>query len=209
MEFSLKGKVVDLERPKLKQWLRFEEIRAVQEETAAVRNESFSTMICSYLAAVFSKSVEDFSHEPWFVVLNLYLSVIDFFAPTLPFSILTSNPKHGVTEKVAWEYPGRTWYMWLDMLGSRYHWTQEVIAELSIDDAMGLFQETLFNNQLDKEWQWSLTELAYPYNAASKTSRFQPLERPIWMRTNIAEQQKNVKIHKSMIPLGVYEQGQN
>jgi hypothetical protein len=87
----------------------------------------------------------------------------------------------------------------LHIFSSTYGWDEDRIANLDIDTAIGLLQEILITEQLDHEWQFSITELAYPYNETTKKSSFRPLPRPDWMKKIIP---KVTKIRKDFLPLG-------
>ena len=60
------------------------------------------------------------------------------------------------------------------------------------------------DDQLEREFYYGLSEVAYHYDAATKKSKFVPLPRPNWMRPKV-EPEKVVKtpIPASMIPMGV------
>jgi len=60
----------------------------------------------------------------------------------------------------------------------------------------------LVDDQLEKEWEWSLSELAYSYNSSTKKSEFKELPRPDWMDGKEIEEIKLIKIPKSMMPVG-------
>lgn len=76
-------------------------------------------------------------------------------------------------------------------------------SELDPDDGVALLQEILTDDQLEKEWQWSLSEIAYPYNPDTKKSEFKNLPRPVWMQKEIRKPVKQIKIPASMLPVGI------
>lgn len=101
-----------------------------------------------------------------------------------------------------WDYDGRTAALWIDAFARNYGWDLAKILELDINTAAYLYQEILINEQYEKEWQYGLTEFAYPTDSSGK-SHFQPLPRPYWMRENIDGVIKTTKIRKDMLPFGV------
>ena len=109
-------------------------------------------------------------------------------------------------KKPVWDYEGRTWYSWVHDLAHAYGWSMEYIAELDIDDASSLLQELIIDDQLEKEFYWMTSEIAYPYNESSKKSEFKPLDRPIWMRDEIRSikegKDQTVRILKEHLPVG-------
>lgn len=103
-----------------------------------------------------------------------------------------------------WTYNGRFLMEWIYMLANKFGWTLEYILDLDIFRASALIQEILVQNQLDREWQYSLTEIAYPYNKDTKKSIYKPLDRPYWMKDEIdAKLNEKAKFRFDMIPQGV------
>jgi len=103
----------------------------------------------------------------------------------------------------SWEYPGRVLATWINSFAEKYHWSLEEILNLNVDTAVYLFQEQAVSEQLQKEWQYSLTELAYPYDKNTQKSSFQPLKRPYWMQEEISAQLPITTLRKDMLPFGV------
>jgi hypothetical protein len=56
--------------------------------------------------------------------------------------------------------------------------------------------------QLDKEWTYSLSEIAFPYNSSTKKSEYKPLDRPEWMLPISPKQLPVIKMRKDMMPMG-------
>ena len=91
--------------------------------------------------------------------------------------------------------------MWVNILAERYGWTFDTISNLDTDVALALIQEILTDKQLEKEFLWGMSEIAYPYNSQTKESKFSPLQRPYWMKA-APQEIKMVRIRKSMLPVG-------
>ena len=91
--------------------------------------------------------------------------------------------------------------MWLHLFAKAYGWSSEYIANLEIEDGVALLQEIIVDNQLQREWEWGMNEMAYPYNQMTKKSEFKPLDRPSWMQKKY-EAPKKIKIPIHLIPLG-------
>jgi hypothetical protein len=73
---------------------------------------------------------------------------------------------------------------------------------LGIDDFYALLQELLTEEQLEKEWEHSLSEVAYQYDPASKTNSLVPLRRPSWMlRVVLSKASKEVP--SELMPKGL------
>jgi len=57
------------------------------------------------------------------------------------------------------------------------------------------------DDQLDREFIYGLSEIAYHYDKNTKTRKFVPLPRPHWMREKI-QPVKKFPILKAMMPMG-------
>jgi hypothetical protein len=186
---------VKFERKLLKDWLVLEELRAKILEAADKNYAEVSAAVRKYLSV--ASSIE-YQETVWYQTVKDFESVLQANLPLHSFSLLKSREKH---EKMPWEYEGRTWYFWLHIFSKNYGWSEDQIANLDIDTAIGLLQEILITEQEEHEWQWSLTEIAYPYNQNTKKGEFHELPRPDWMRKIVAIPQK-VRIERELIPMG-------
>jgi len=106
-------------------------------------------------------------------------------------------------ETSSWNYDGRTLAIWIDTFAQNYHWSLSEILNLPLNTAIYLYQEIAINIQLKKEWEYSLTELAYPYNKNTEKNEFKPLQRPDWMAETADALITVTKIPKSLLPFGV------
>jgi hypothetical protein len=192
---------ITFKRLNLKEWTVLEENKVVMQEAVERRDFHGIFDTVSSCISIASNAKVEWENKPWFETLQAYGEAIAINSPTKPFPILTSAYETK-KEKLPWEYAGRIWYFWVNLFGNRYGWTREQIEILDIDDAIGLYQETLIDDQLEKEWEWvGYGEVAFQYDTSTKKSNFKPLERPQWM-VGIAEKPKMVKILKTMIPMG-------
>lgn len=202
MEILLANHEYSLDRIGLRLWLELEEIRSSILEAAENRDtDNIALSIRSYVSAALGIS-EDLTLLPWYEVASAYMLIASLCVPKYDLAILKPKKEEPKPE-ASWEYPERTFYLWSHILASHYKWTLEYVAEMNFNDALALLQEAMLDEQLQKEWQWSLSEVAYAYNEALKKSEFRPLPRPSWMRGDmIAPPVKKVKIPKSMMPVG-------
>lgn len=188
---------VSFERKLLKEWLALEEIRAKIIEAAEQKNHSLiSEGVRKFVSAASSVEYKDMV---WFETLQNFENALSANLPIHPFPLLKSKEKGKV---MPWEYEGRTWYYWLHIFSRWYGWTEEQIANLDIDTAIGLLQEILISEQMEHEWNWSLTEIAYPYNKSTKKSEFKELPRPDWMQKIVPKPEK-IKIRRDLLPQGL------
>lgn len=188
---------VKFERKLLKEWLALEEIRAkiIGAAESGKDYAEVSAAVRDYISAACGSEYKD---TVWFETVQNFENALSANSPTKPFPLLKSKEKGKV---MPWEYEGRTWYYWLHIFSKEYGWSEEQIGRLDIDTAIGLLQETLITEQVEHEWQWSLTEIAYPYNEHTKKAEFKELPRPDWMKKIVPKPEK-MKIRKDLLPTG-------
>jgi len=68
-------------------------------------------------------------------------------------------------------------------------------------EAFAHIQEILTDRQLEQEFFYSLSEIAYPYNKATKKGEFKPMPRPYWMRPAVRPT-KTIRIKRNLLPVG-------
>lgn len=204
MEILLGDNTYSLDRIGLRLWLELEDIREKVLKAAENGNaDEMGFSICSYISVALDVSIEEISDLPWYELAEAYVSIALLCIPAFDFAVLKPREQEE-KRKVSWEYEGRTFYLWSHLLASSYGWSIEYIADMYFNDALALLQEILVDEQLKKEWEWGLSELAYPYDPSSKKSKFHPLPRPSWMSEDIIlSQPKNMKIPKFMMPVGI------
>lgn len=183
-------KTLLVERPHLKKWLQLEQIRS--ENTDRIK------AIVTYLLVFLGVAEDEIDDQGWVDTLTLYQKSIEITRPVLKLPYL-ENPDRKANDD-PWNYPQRLWYSFAHLLASAYHWTIEVIADLDVDDALAMIQEILIDMQLKREWEYSLTTLAYYPDHKDGASRFHPLPRPAWMM--VEQKVRLVMMPKSIIPVG-------
>ena len=187
-----------ISRATFKKWLELEDIRSqIKDAVDQSENDKVSSLLCSYLSTALCRG--NWEKLPWEVVLNEYSFAVNLHIPSRDFRIFS-----GGAAKKAFLVNDSSWYSWASMLAKEYGWDIEYIAKLDIDDAISLIQEVLYNDQVQKEWEWMLSERAIQYDKAGK-GKFQPLDRPKWLLPIIKEVKElpKVKMLKSMIPPGI------
>jgi len=183
----------------LKKWLALEDKKSDIFQ-ATEDKDTFTDAILAYLSVAFDVPTQELEEVPWYEIIDEYatsnvLNNINFQFPLL------NEPSS--KEKAIWDYAGRTWYLWANLLAKSYGWTLKYISELDPDDGIALLQEILTDDQLDKEWEWGMSEIAYPYNETTKKSEFKELSRPVWMQKKVRKLPTKVKINVSMLPVGI------
>jgi hypothetical protein len=195
-------------RLKLRAWLVLEELhtKVIDAAEEGHRDEFVSSMY-SYVSTAFSIPVEELPQYFWADIARAYIAFSYANTPNLNLPLIKPRPekrKPMVTQREGWEYPGRSWYFWANIFAKSYGWSMEYIAEMDVDDALSLLQEIRVDEQLDKEWEWSLSEIAFSYDQSTKKSKFIPLVRPDWMKATAKVQDlPSVRMRKSEIPVGI------
>lgn len=196
---TLGGKKYVVSRATLKAWLRLEDLREEITEAAGREDrEGLVAKIYSYLSVAISANIA-FSKISWFDIVGAYVELIKLNRPIYEFPLL--RMVNDIKEKIGWNYKGRTWYAWAHTLSEAYGWSLEYIAELDIDDAIALIEEIAVKDQLEKEWEWALSEKSVSYDKQGKGT-FKELPRPSWMIDVTIHMPRKSPIKKSMIPVG-------
>jgi len=61
------------------------------------------------------------------------------------------------------------------MLAKNYGWTLEYVSMLQVEEALAKIQEILVDEQLEHEFFYGLSEVAYSYDSSTKKSKFVPM----------------------------------
>lgn len=211
MDIKINDKTYSIQRLKLRAWIDQDKLRKKFFEFASANDRN---SMCNILLQIGSMNtgipIEELKETFWVEVVNLFQACILENKISIDFPMYRVTSGQSTSE--VWEYPERTWYMWAHALASAFGWTLEYIAELDIHDATALLQEIYVKEQLDREFIWMTSEIAYPYNSSSKKSEFHPLPRPVWMREELRqiEQLKSAAkkvIPKDMMPIGTVVKG--
>lgn len=201
MRFSVNGREYDVARAHFRKWFELEQIRKLLRE-AAESGETYTVgeIICAYLSAASGEDAELFLSAVWYEVMDAFMDIVEMNVPTMPFPIF-ENTVSTSDKKEPWDYENRSWYEWLHLIASVYGWSIEYISELEIEDGIGLMQEILVEDQLQREFEWGMSEMAWEYIPSTKNSRLRPLPRPRWMIPK-APEPKMIKIRKDLLPIG-------
>lgn len=192
-----------IHRVKFGKWTKLEDLREQLARAAEGHADDFPQKMFAYLSAALDEKEEEIAKLSWIDCVAIFLAVQSRNLPnsTLPIIAAIKDTK-GKPEKLAWDYPGRLWWYYTHLIAKAYGWTLEYVAELEIDDGLSLIQEILTDNQLEREFLWGMSEIAYPYDKATKKSRFTPLPKPYWMLPTTQEI-KTYKIPMRFVPQGV------
>lgn len=199
MKIKLGKKAYEVERYKLKNWLQSEEIfYKLSKAVEQVNKDAITDNVFLYIEkAVFTEISQNL---PWKDIADAFLVIRSINTPKIIPILLGSQTEKEET----WEYDGRMWPTWANIFAKNYGWQLGYIANLDVDDAFGLVQEIAVQDQMEREWQWSITEVAYSYNKETQKSEFHPLPRPDWMSASMKPLEEPKKIHmpKDLLPIG-------
>lgn len=197
---SISGEQYSITRLKLRKWIELSVLKeriTVAVETKSV--EALSDAICEFVTTATAISTETIEKADWMDAVLVFNSCVEEneVDKTLPLF------KYNETQKdEPWDYPGRSWYVWWHKFSKEFGWTADTVAELDVDDAFRLLQEVLLGDQLEREWQWGLSEKSSGWDESAKKSKFIELPRPNWMTKTAKEQPKVIKIPASLLPVG-------
>ena len=181
-----------------KKWLDLEQLK--KQISDATESGEFPDRVFAYLSVAFDSLIRP--KDSWDKTILLFTKALNELQPDRKLPMLqphTSNEK-----PVAWDYPNRSWAFWSHILAKAYGWTLEYIGELDVNEALAMVQEVLTDDQLDREFVYSLSEIAYPYNKSTKKNHFKPMPRPHWMKAMIPPIRK-VKFRRDMLPVGLIQ----
>jgi hypothetical protein len=184
-------------QPRLKKWIGLEQqkeniMKAVED------GDNFPDELLRYLAAFVGVRYKWYENADWILLIQAFYLCVSK-SPQVDLPITT--PSNEKSKDESWDYPSRTWHLYSHLLAKTYGWSLSEISQLRVEEALAKIQEIMVDDQLDREFQYGLSELAYHYDKNSKTSKFVPLPRPSWMRTKI-QPIKKFLIPKSMLPVG-------
>lgn len=183
--------------PKLKKWIELES-RKEKIVKAAQGDGNFPSELLDFLAAFMGVSYKYFQYADWTLLINAFYVCVSK-SPQVELPI--TSPSNEKSKEESWDYDNRTWHLYSHMLAKTYGWTLEEIANLPVLEALSKIQEIIVDDQLDREFYYGLSEIAYRYDKNSKTSSFVPMTRPHWMRPRMEPIKKSL-IPKSMLPVG-------
>lgn len=186
-----------MKRLKFGEWANREDIATQLGESKI--NDEFPKLVFRYITV--STHIPEFIlfRLGWETTIGLFMLSQSLHTPKKIPILSQGDSDH---KKSGWEYSGRGSVYWYHMLASAYGWSIEYIKNLSIDTALSLLQEIVVDSQLEKEFYWGLSEIAYPYNPNTEKCEFKPMPRPSFM-AEPAPEIKTVRIRKDFMPVGV------
>lgn len=144
-----------------------------------------------------------FETAPWWEIFEAYTAVesLNVIPDASEFSLLKYSQK--TSKRVPWDNPLRSTIIWIHLIASEYGWSREEIENLWPEEAVAYVMEILVDQQQEREFIHSLSELAYSYNKTTKKSRYEPLPRPQWMIFGSGKPKDLQQVPDELRPKGV------
>jgi hypothetical protein len=184
--------------PQFRKWI-FLETQKEKILQAVENGDDFPSELLSYISTAWGVSYKWFEFADWTLIAKAFYLCL-FQSPNIELPLIT--PTNEKSKDEPWDYKSRTWHLYSHLLAKAYGWTLEYISCLRVEDALSKIQEIIVEDQLEKEFFYGLSEVAYHYDKSTKTSKFVPMPRPHWMRAQPKPIQR-FKIPVSMMPMGV------
>lgn len=194
---------------KFRQWIDLEDRKIlIARASGRTSTGEFPDLVVAFLSDALYIPKRVWMKMPWVDVWAAYLGACasTLLRGYLPLASLPQEVTNGSLQRPPWDYDGRTWYFYSNLLAHQYGWTLEYIANLGVYEAMAYVQEILLNQQMDREFTWSMSEASVIYDEKTKTSKPNPLPRPYWMTTAKPDEPlpiPKVSLPKSFLPIGV------
>lgn len=198
---EINKKQIDIKPSKLKQWLYLQDIQEEMLDNLKQKDYNhFVDKLCQYLELATGETFWKEIHWIDTVLVFYEIQAVNRITKNLP--ILQPKQITPDKSKMPWDYAGRSWFIWANLLAKTYGWSLEYIEQMDVTDALALIEEISVDLQLDREWEWQRTEIAYSEDPHAKGKvKFNALARPDWMKEPI-KAPKPTKILKSMLPVG-------
>lgn len=197
IDIVLSNNTYQVKQVGLKKWLELEGIKDDIKQYHGSREIVDS--IVEYVSTASDIDL-DWRMLPWYEVVEAFSILSNLNAPTIDFPFLRPTKKKKELS-YEWNYEERDWYLWANILASAYSWKLSEIAVLSIDDAIGLVQEIMVDDHLDKEFRYSLSEFAYKFDSSGKGT-FVPMGKPDWMIPEAPPEPEEIMMPKKWMPIG-------
>jgi len=197
IKVRLNGREVSVSRARLGLFLKLEPyLRDLKNAVEQRDSGGVVLALHQYLISAVEEQV-NLGKANWLELLTAFflikrMNTVSVDLPMLMERIVARGPE------TPWDHPHRPFFMWVHLLATRYGWSLTEIESLWPEDAAMYVQEILVDEQLEREWEYSLSPVAYPADKKGKV-RFTPLTRPVWMRK---AGPRKTKIYKKLLPVG-------
>lgn len=205
MTITLGGRAWTIERARLGGFLRLQQAReSINKGIREFDNGGIVGGILDFLRVCAPDlTAPEFFGSPWQEVLEAYISVenLNRLPHAATFAIIQFPTIGG--RDVPWDNPLRAILIWIHLIATTYSWTKTDIEALWPEEAIGFVQEILADQQAEREFVHSLSEVAYEYDKRTKKSRYKPLKRPVWMVMRRSDNNLITVFRRDMMPVGM------
>lgn len=203
MTIQILNEKYEIRQAKLRKWLELETIREDIFKAVEVPDEQ-ARLVYQYISTALPINIEVLSKQPWKDVAQVLVEILTTNTVLLDIPFIKSQPAKGT--KASWDYDTRNWWGLCHLIVKEFGWSIEYVSQMDVAEAMHIIQEIMIEEQLQKEWEWLLSERSAKWNEGTKKYEPNPLPRPDWMRAT-PELPKKVKIRKEFMPVGVIVRG--
>lgn len=210
VEISIGGSEFTIIRSRLGTYL---DLGIVEERTSEAIEKGDNAEIADCLYEYLALAIPDlkrkvFESAPWLEII--YAVTVVQQTNRIPnadrYAIL--NADGGRSKPPPYSYLGRNKNYYHHILARAYGWSIDEIDQLWPEDAVALIMEILVDEFHEQEFIYSLSEVAYEYDKATKKSRYQPMKKPLWMiqgiKTSKERRQKSLltRLRVDSLPVG-------
>ena len=191
-------------QPRFGKWVRLEEqknkiLRAVEESS-----DEFPNHLFNFLSTALHFPSRFYRKASWVNVVKSFYILISNNSYKTELALFEASKEKKKDDTASWDYDGRSLHIYSHLLAKEYGWKLEYIYNLKLSYVLPLIQEIMLDEQLEKEFQWTMSERSAYYDDRSKSTKMNPLPRPAWMQKHI-DPKKELKITK--IPTGMMPAG--
>lgn len=201
-EITIAGESRRVERARLGRFFRLSEAYRKYREALDGQNSRAIDYLFGYLALSSGISKEQWGSCSPLELADGFLCLVQLNNVQLDLPLFSGVPER---EEKVYDYRGRFIATWVTRLARMYGWTAQYILEsLFPEEAVCYLQEVEIQDFNEREFAYSLSELAYRYDKGTKTSRYVPLKKPGWMVAKKREAEvEEPKIPAAFIPQGI------
>ncbi len=214
LTISLGGQEYEIHRARLGKYLLLQEAAAEMRKAGeAAAKGGGGKAVAKAITAYFDVCLPDLTQAQlstcsWVDIFSVMLEIIALNEIEVDFAII-KFPETSSGLPVPWGYPERMRHYWIHILAYAYKWSKKEIENIWPEEAYAYLQEITAQDQHEKEFVHSLSEVAYQYDQATKRSKYKPLARPAWM---VLRDPKSIitRLPKMLMPMGevVYPEGE-
>jgi len=190
-------------KPRFRKWAELEDKKYSVIKAAEQGDDSLYLSVYDYISAALTIHPKDYSKIFWRDVIDVFTGIHNVTAPDKNLPIIKKQYDKK-SQSDAWDYDGRLWFFYSQIIARTFGWSVKEIASLPVDDALAYVQEILTDDQLDREFLWSTSELAYKQDSITKQTIPIKLSRPYWMLPEFGVKEKKlIKIPVNLLPMGL------